>query len=148
MRKLLLMTLLMLGTAQAADSKVKVEVKLFSAQESEQILAHYRERAADRATYEQYHDSGKTKDKKKDKNLPPGLQKKIERGGQLPPGWQKKLQRGQVLDPLVFAHCEPLESRLIARLPAGPAGTITVHVEGRIIRLLEKTREIIDILEI
>jgi hypothetical protein len=26
------------------------------------------------------------------RSLPPGLQKKIARGGQLPPGWQKKMQ--------------------------------------------------------
>ena len=26
------------------------------------------------------------------RNLPPGLQKKVARGGQLPPGWQKKMQ--------------------------------------------------------
>ena len=26
------------------------------------------------------------------RSLPPGLQKKVARGGQLPPGWQKKLQ--------------------------------------------------------
>ena len=26
------------------------------------------------------------------RNLPPGLQKKVARGGQLPPGWQKKLR--------------------------------------------------------
>jgi hypothetical protein len=26
------------------------------------------------------------------RSLPPGLQKKVVRGGQLPPGWQKKLQ--------------------------------------------------------
>ena len=26
------------------------------------------------------------------KSLPPGLKKKVARGGQLPPGWQKKLQ--------------------------------------------------------
>ncbi len=26
------------------------------------------------------------------RNLPPGLQKKIARGGQLPPGWQKKFE--------------------------------------------------------
>jgi hypothetical protein len=26
------------------------------------------------------------------KSLPPGLQKKLARGGQLPPGWQKKMQ--------------------------------------------------------
>src|SRR5262245_22090912 len=25
-------------------------------------------------------------------NLPPGLQKKVARGGQLPPGWQKKFE--------------------------------------------------------
>jgi hypothetical protein len=25
-------------------------------------------------------------------NLPPGLQKKVARGGQLPPGWEKKMQ--------------------------------------------------------
>ena len=26
------------------------------------------------------------------RSLPPGLQKKVERGGQLPPGWRKKIQ--------------------------------------------------------
>jgi hypothetical protein len=26
------------------------------------------------------------------KSLPPGLQKKVARGGQLPPGWQKRMQ--------------------------------------------------------
>ena len=26
------------------------------------------------------------------RNLPPGLQKKVARGGQLPPGWQKKFE--------------------------------------------------------
>ena len=26
------------------------------------------------------------------RSLPPGLQKKVARGGQLPPGWQKKMQ--------------------------------------------------------
>jgi hypothetical protein len=26
------------------------------------------------------------------RNLPPGLQKKVARGGKLPPGWQKKLE--------------------------------------------------------
>ena len=28
----------------------------------------------------------------RDRSLPPGLQKKVERGGQLPPGWRKKVQ--------------------------------------------------------
>lgn len=33
----------------------------------------------------------KSKDKKGEKSLPPGLQKKLERGGELPPGWKKKI---------------------------------------------------------
>ena len=36
------------------------------------------------------------------KQLPPGLQKKLARGGSLPPGWQNKLQRGEVLDREVY----------------------------------------------
>ena len=42
------------------------------------------------------------------RNLPPGLQKKLARGGQLPPGWQKKVE----------AFPPELERRL-PRLPAG-----------------------------
>ena len=42
------------------------------------------------------------------RNLPPGLQKKLARGGQLPPGWQKKVE----------AFPPDLERRL-PRLPAG-----------------------------
>jgi len=135
------------GMAAAADTKVKVEVRLFSTQERDVISAHYRQLEADRETYEQHHDSGK-KNKKNDKALPPGLQKKVARGGALPPGWQKKLQRGQIIEPLVYAQCTPLEPQLIARLPVGPQGTVTVYVEGRIVRLLEATREIVDILEL
>jgi hypothetical protein len=134
-------------TVSLSADKVKVEARLFSAQERDFIVRHYREKEVDQQTYEQYHDGGK-KDKKKDKALPPGLQKKAERGGQLPPGWQKKLQRGTVIDHDVFVHCEPLPTRLSAQLPVGPAGTITVHVDGRIVRLLEATREIVDILEL
>ena len=33
----------------------------------------------------------------KQKTLPPGLQKKLERTGELPPGWQKKIVRKKVL---------------------------------------------------
>ena len=38
--------------------------------------------------------SGRNRPKKK---LPPGLMKKLERGGELSPGWQKKVARGEVL---------------------------------------------------
>jgi hypothetical protein len=42
------------------------------------------------------------------RNLPPGLQKKVARGGSLPPGWQKKM--------------EPFPVALERRLPSLPAG--------------------------
>ena len=38
---------------------------------------------------------------KKAKGLPPGLAKKLERGGQLPPGWEKKCVVGQIMPPEV-----------------------------------------------
>ncbi len=42
--------------------------------------------------------SAKKKHKIKRKSLPPGLAKKLARGGTLPPGWQMKVARGEVMD--------------------------------------------------
>jgi len=75
----------------------------------------------------------------KEKSLPPGLQKKLERGGELPPGWQKKLVVGEYLDDDVY-----LSGRVIDRV--GGLGERTIEVEGRVVRVIEATREIIDIL--
>lgn len=77
--------------------------------------------------------------KNKDKTLPPGLQKKVDRGGSLPPGWQKKLHKGDVLDSEVYRH-----GRVV--IPVNHEGILTINVDGKIIKLMEKTREIIDIL--
>jgi hypothetical protein len=85
---------------------------------------------------------------KKKKKLPPGLQKKLARGGQLPPGWQKKVERGEVLDANVYAHATPAPVELVRRLPAQPEGTIIVTVEGKLVRLIEATRTILDVFDI
>lgn len=76
----------------------------------------------------------------KDKSLPPGLQKKVDSGEPLPPGWQKKLQKGEILDYRVYRR-----GRIV--VPANQQGIITIKVEDRVIRLMEATREIIDILQ-
>ena len=78
--------------------------------------------------------------KKKAKPLPPGLQKKLDRGEPLPPGWQKKLARGEVLERRIYERSEVV-------VPASDKGIVTIAVEGEYITLYEKTLEIIDILE-
>lgn len=85
---------------------------------------------------------------KKMKSLPPGLQKKVERGKELPPGWQKKIARGEVIDAQVYAHSRRLPPELVKRLPPGPAGTIVVTVEGKVVRLLEAGLTILDVFDL
>jgi hypothetical protein len=84
----------------------------------------------------------------KPKTLPPGLQKKVARGGDLPPGWQKKIARGEVLDAEVYRHATRLPVELSKRLPKPPEGTVLVKVEGKVIRLYEATRTILDVFDI
>lgn len=71
--------------------------------------------------------------------LPPGLQKKVERGQPLPPGWQKKLnyRTGDRFDE--------------ALLPYGEVRDLgdnrqQVEVEDQVYTIIKDTREIIDIL--
>ena len=85
--------------------------------------------------------AAKAKDKNKGKTLPQGLQMKLDRGGSLPPGWQKKLVRGEILVEPIYNHSEIV-------IPVDSEGLLTVHVEGKLIRLIEATREIIDIVDL
>ena len=83
---------------------------------------------------------------KKQKQLPPGLEKKYERTGELPPGWQKKLIKGEVLDSEIYKA-----SKHITELPKGykiepKAGTEILQIEDRIIRIKKNNKEILDIL--
>lgn len=78
---------------------------------------------------------------KKDKDLPPGLQKKVDRGEPLPPGWQKKLRRGDVLDYDIYDR-----GRIV--VPLDKDGRISIQVEDSIIKLDEKSRQILDIVNI
>jgi hypothetical protein len=79
------------------------------------------------------------KAKNKSKVLPPGLQKKAEKGKPLPPGWQKKLSKGDILDNSIYSR-----GKIV--VPLGRDGTISIEVEGTILKLHQKTRRIIDIL--
>jgi hypothetical protein len=85
---------------------------------------------------------------KKSKQLPPGLAKKVARGEQLPPGWQKKCEAGQVMPVEVFEKTHPLPPDLVVKLPPPPSGTVTVVIGGKVVRLLQATREILDVFDV
>ena len=75
----------------------------------------------------------------KSKGLPPGLQKKAARGQALPPGWQKKLAVGHRMDRAVYDHGQIV-------VPVDKKGILTLRVEGKLVRLLSATHEIVEIL--
>lgn len=76
---------------------------------------------------------------KKNKDLPPGLQKKMQRGGELPPGWKKKLAKGKILDRRVYD-----QGRIISRPDSH--GIITIKIDDRLIKLHKDTRKILEII--
>jgi len=90
------------------------------------------------------HYTGPGKTGKKGKRIPPGLQKK----GTLPPGWQKKMDRGEVVPDDVWAQREPLPYEVIRRLPPQPDGVVTVRIEGKVARVVEATRVILDVFDL
>jgi hypothetical protein len=116
---------------------VKVKV-VFSPEEREIIHTYVRSHAAP------------TPDKhgKNPKGVPPGLAKKVERGGDLPPGWQRKCVPGAVIHPDVYKRCEPLPQEVVVKLPPPPPDTIVVTIEGRVLRLARATLEILDVFEV
>ena len=64
-------------------------------------------------------------------HLPPGLRKKVARGGQLPPGWQKKY--------------EPFPAALEQRLPRLSAEYHRGIVDGHAVIYNSKTSVVIDV---
>ena len=72
------------------------------------------------------------------KPLPPGLEKKVQRGETLPPGWQKKLIVGDVLDYEIYRQGHILNRH---------DGLVTVRIEGKLVRLIENSLEIVEILD-
>ena len=65
------------------------------------------------------------------RNLPPGLRKKVARGGQLPPGWQKKY--------------EPFPAALEQRLPRLAPEYHRGVVDGHAVIYNSKTSVVIDV---
>lgn len=95
----------------------------------------------ERRLIEQYYRRGK---KSKARGLPPGLAK---RGGNLPPGLQKKLERNGELPPGLQKRIEPLPVDLDRQLPRLPEYWERVIVERDIILIDRRTNRILDIID-
>ncbi len=78
------------------------------------------------------------------KGLPPGLAK---RGGNLPPGLQKHLQRNGSLPPGLQKRLEPLPKDLERRLPRIPEDWGRVILGRDVLLLDRRTNRILDIIE-
>jgi len=90
----------------------------------------------------------KKKTKVKKKSLPPGLAKKLARGGTLPPGWQKKVARGEVMDYEVYNNAVPLPEKILRRISTIPEGTVLLRVGNKIIKVIEASRKVVDLFEL
>jgi hypothetical protein len=65
------------------------------------------------------------------RNLPPGLQKKLQRTGQLPPGWQKRF--------------EPFPVTIERQLVALPAGYRRGVIDGHAVIFDDRTHVVFDV---
>ena len=83
----------------------------------------------------------------KDNSLPPGLQKKVERGKQLPPGWQKKVARGKFIEPSIYIHLEAPPRNILRLLPPPTPGVSFKTIENKVIKLREKDRYVLDVFD-
>lgn len=131
---------------RSVDEAAGVSSRLFTEDEKHLIQSYYHERRE-----HHYRDdgngSGRDKPKKK-KSLPPGLQKKLERGGELPPGWQEKVARGEVLDADLYGYSRSLPEELLRRLPRYVDGTELRFLDDRVIRVMDDSRAILDVLQV
>jgi hypothetical protein len=118
-----------------------------SRQQNEDVSADYQ--TIIRRVLEEYYGLSSTEANQtfEQKRIPPGLQKKLARGGDLPPGWQMKLARGDVFPPDLYAKS--------TRLPkhwAGHKGNAEEEewllLEDKIVRVVQGQGTILDIIDI
>lgn len=75
-------------------------------------------------------------------NLPPGLAK---RGGNLPPGLERQLQRNGTLPPGLQKRVQPFPAELTRQLPPLPTGMSRVILAGRAL-ILDRSNKILDVM--
>lgn len=131
---------------ESVKTAANINNRDFTKEESSILNDYLRDRVlGKRDTENEY--KGKKKHKDKKKKLPPGLRKKVERGGELPPGWQKKVARGEVLDEDLYLASQGLPQDIIDLLPTGPVDTSIRRIDDRVVRVMDATGVILDVLK-
>ncbi|GAA5495378.1 hypothetical protein Rhal01_01553 [Rubritalea halochordaticola] len=77
------------------------------------------------------------------KGLPPGLAKKVARGGELPPGWQKKLVPGYRFEDNLWKQLVPLPDDLNKRIRYGDDPYRYYLLNDRIVRVHPDNRTLL-----
>jgi hypothetical protein len=152
MKKLLLMAIIMivcLGVSFTVDAKQKGKKETTEKAKIEQNKKDLTDADQEREIIREYlgQADGKEKKKSKGKRLPPGLKKKLERGWDLPPGWQDKVQRGEVLPDDIYKKAERLPDDIVRQMPRHRDDIDTVILDNKAVKVMKKTREVVDILE-
>jgi hypothetical protein len=150
MKKLLLVVMIMvvcLGISFTADAKQKGKKETTA--KVEKVNKDLKDADREREIIREYlgQGDGKEKKKSKGKRLPPGLKKKLERGWDLPPGWQNKVQRGEVLPDDIYKKAERLPDDIVRQMPRHRDDIDTVILDNKAVKVMKKTREVMDILE-
>lgn len=76
--------------------------------------------------------------------LPPGLAKKLKRGGQLPPGWQNRVSVGERIPTEYLSYASAVPFKLESQLSAGPVGSKLLQIADRIVRIEAGTNIVLD----
>ena len=78
------------------------------------------------------------------RSLPPGLAKKLRRGGDLPAGWKKKVSVGQPIPQEYLMYAKPVPRELEYQLSAGPVGSKVLQLADRVVRIEAGTNMVLD----
>jgi hypothetical protein len=82
------------------------------------------------------------------KSLPPGLEKKLDRGGELPPGWRDKVRRGEVLDADLYRRGERLPRRYLERLGYDPETAELILLGDSVVRVARGRGTVLDVIDL
>lgn len=66
----------------------------------------------------------------------------------LPSGWYTRVRQGCVIPSDIYVYREPVPQHVLVTMPPQPPGVVHIMVGGKVIRLVEATRTIMDVFDI